>query len=227
MRQLLLVLSSLILSLILGCNGASSIVQLSPTTPLERGALGPFAASLVLVPRGERTLEEARAATEAEASGLAEYQVMDATRMGWLTLYLDAAQRADAEDARSKELAAFGAPSIQHFDAPVFIDNELPVGEGAVVYLVLAPLPWFRPRNLIEERMVGLVPRYTDLPGLSRKYFVLASRDRVGGIYLWEDGTVASAFYDEALASMRERYGTDPEVEHFEVLGVHAPPFSP
>lgn len=75
--------------------------------------------------------------------------------------------------------------------------------------------------------MVGLVPRYTDLPGLSRKYFVLASRDRVGGIYLWEDGTVASAFYDEALASMRERYGTDPEVEHFEVLGVHAPPFSP
>ena len=69
--------------------------------------------------------------------------------------------------------------------------------------------------------MVARVPEYTDLVGLSRKYFVLASGDRVGGIYLWQDDAAAESLYDEVWrAQIRERYGSDPEVTRFAVLGV-------
>ena len=94
---------------------------------------------------------------------------------------------------------------------------------------MLSPLPWFRPRGLVERRMVARAPEYLGLPGLARKYFVLASEARVGGLYLWRDEASARAYFDDAWrARVVERYGRAPEITRFDVLGVDAAPsFSP
>lgn len=60
-----------------------------------------------------------------------------------------------------------------------------------------------------------------------RKYFVLASGDRVGGMYLWEDASLADAYYDAAWHQrVVARYGAEPEMLRFIVLGVDAPTFT-
>jgi hypothetical protein len=225
MRHALLLLVTSMLS---ACGGATSVVPLDPSTPLARGALGPFTASLVLYPREGGSEDDVRALLRAglevrRPTEIAEYQVLDATQMGYLCLHRDAAQEADAAAWQS----TLGTPTIERFDAPVWIDNDDAESAAPILQIVLSPLPWFRPRNLIEERMVGRVPEYRDLLGLSRKYFVLASGDRVGGVYLWEDASLADAYYDAAWHEGNvARYGAEPELRRFEVLGVDAPTFT-
>ena len=213
---------ALALGAVAGCGGATEVRPLSATTPLERGALGPFTVSLTLVARSDRDREASAAwleqgLEERRATQLAEYRVLSVDEMGWIALHRDA-----REERRARRPT--GA-TVQHFDAPVVLDNADEPSEREEVVLVLYPLPWFRPRSLIEERMVERSEEYRGLAGLARKYFVLASEDRVGGLYLWRDRESAEAYYDEAWrARVTERYGRPPEISRFEVVGVDAAP---
>ena len=213
---------SLLALLLAGC-GATTVQSLDGTTPLTRGALGPFSATLTLLPREGRSVDDCRARLNAGRSRdtLAEYRVISEDHMGWIRLHRNSTEA-------SGVVSRPGA-TVTRFDAPVVIDNAQAITGHEGVYLVLSPLPWFRPRGLVERRMVARAPEYLGLPGLARKYFVLASEARVGGLYLWRDEASARAYFDDAWrARVVERYGRAPEITRFDVLGVDAAPsFSP
>ena len=61
-------------------------------------------------------------------------------------------------------------------------------------------------------------PKYQNVPGLLRKYYLLADEGRVGGgVYLWENRDAADALYDEAWrAGLESRYGHPPTIEYYE-----------
>lgn len=68
------------------------------------------------------------------------------------------------------------------------------------------------------QRFESSAPKYRNLPGLIRKYYVLSEDGRVaGGIYLWESRTAAESIYS---GGWRERvttlYGTVPVIAWFE-----------
>jgi hypothetical protein len=61
-------------------------------------------------------------------------------------------------------------------------------------------------------------PKYRDVPGLIRKYYLLSEEgNTAGGVYLWASRDAAKAMYNpEWFAFIREKYGVDPEVTYFE-----------
>lgn len=61
-------------------------------------------------------------------------------------------------------------------------------------------------------------PKYKNLPGLVRKYY-LCSEDgrRAGGVYLWQTRAAAEAVYTgEWKARVKELYGSEPEIAWFD-----------
>lgn len=70
-----------------------------------------------------------------------------------------------------------------------------------------------RLRRLLEDT----VPRYREVPGLRRKYFI-GGPTASGGVYEWQSRDAAAAFHDETWrARMQSLYGASPEVEFFDV----------
>src|SRR5262245_21920748 len=68
------------------------------------------------------------------------------------------------------------------------------------------------------RRFEGSAPKYQNLPGLVRKYYVVAEDGRrAGGVYLWESRQAAEAVYS---GEWRERvtalYGGAPTITWFE-----------
>ena len=77
-----------------------------------------------------------------------------------------------------------------------------------------------KPVSLEEfERMfASTAPKYQNLPGLIRKYY-LRSDDgrRAGGVYLWESKAAAEAVYTgEWKARVEQLYGSTPEISWFD-----------
>jgi heme-degrading monooxygenase HmoA len=62
------------------------------------------------------------------------------------------------------------------------------------------------------------VPKFEQMPGLIRKYFLLSEDGRYGGsVYLWETREQALAFHDERWKEfMRGKYGHRPHVTIYE-----------
>lgn len=59
-------------------------------------------------------------------------------------------------------------------------------------------------------------PKYQDIPGLIRKYF-MGNGERAGGWYEWETKAHAEAYYTlEWEKFITENYGTDLSVEYFD-----------
>jgi hypothetical protein len=77
-----------------------------------------------------------------------------------------------------------------------------------------------KPLTLDEARKIFLstAPKYQDVAGLIRKYYVLSQDgSTVGGIYLWNSQVEAEAMYSESWrAFVREKYGTDPTVTYMD-----------
>lgn len=77
-----------------------------------------------------------------------------------------------------------------------------------------------KPLTLDEARKIFLstAPKYQDVPGLIRKYYVLSQDgSTVGGIYLWNSQAEAEAMYSESWrAFVREKYNTDPTVTYMD-----------
>jgi hypothetical protein len=76
------------------------------------------------------------------------------------------------------------------------------------------------PISLAEaaKRFEGSAPKYRNVPGLVRKYYIRSEDGRVaGGIYLWESREQAERVYN---AEWRERvetlYGSTPSITWFD-----------
>jgi Putative mono-oxygenase ydhR len=68
------------------------------------------------------------------------------------------------------------------------------------------------------RRFEASAPKYQNLPGLVRKYYVLAEDGRrAGGVYLWESRQAAEAVYSgEWRERVTKLYGTAPSITWFE-----------
>lgn len=59
-------------------------------------------------------------------------------------------------------------------------------------------------------------PRYRDLPGLVRKYYLFGEDGRAGGVYLWRSRAEAEAAYGpEWQRLVAEKYGVPPTIAYF------------
>lgn len=66
------------------------------------------------------------------------------------------------------------------------------------------------------EAFKGSAPRYQNLPGLVRKYYLFGDGEG-GGVYLWKSRADAERVYTPEWRRMiAERYGTEPEITFFE-----------
>lgn len=63
-----------------------------------------------------------------------------------------------------------------------------------------------------REVFLSTAPKYKDLPGLIRKYYVLSEDGATaGGVYLWNSKEDAERVYtDEWKSFVRGKYGSDP-----------------
>jgi hypothetical protein len=87
-----------------------------------------------------------------------------------------------------------------------------------ITTLVQFKLP--QPITLEKARDVfsGTAPKYREIPGLIRKYYVLSSDGgTAGGVYLWKSREDAERLYtDEWKTFIRDKYGAEPVVIYFE-----------
>lgn len=69
-----------------------------------------------------------------------------------------------------------------------------------------------------REVFSGTAPKYRDVPGLIRKYYVLSQDGgTAGGVYLWRSREEAGRLYtDEWKKFIRDKYGAEPSVIYFE-----------
>jgi hypothetical protein len=68
------------------------------------------------------------------------------------------------------------------------------------------------------ELYQGSAPRYRDLAGLVRKYYLFDEKGHVGGgVYLWKSRADADRVYTKDWRKMiAERYGAEPEISYFD-----------
>jgi hypothetical protein len=68
------------------------------------------------------------------------------------------------------------------------------------------------------RRFESSAPKYQNLPGLIRKYYIRAQDGRAaGGIYLWESRKAAEAVYSgEWLKRVEQLYGGKPVITWFD-----------
>jgi hypothetical protein len=87
-----------------------------------------------------------------------------------------------------------------------------------ITVMVQFKLPNAMSLDQARQVFLGTAPKYRDLPGLIRKYYVLSEDGATaGGIYLWHSKPEAEAFYTPQWTSfVRERYGTDPRLTYFD-----------
>ena len=86
-----------------------------------------------------------------------------------------------------------------------------------ITTLVQIKMPASMSLEKAREVFSGTAPKYRDVPGLIRKYYLLSEDGRTaGGVYLWESRDAAENMYNkEWYAFIREKYGMDPDVSYF------------
>jgi len=88
---------------------------------------------------------------------------------------------------------------------------------------MITALVQFKLKNAItpekaKELFAASAPKFRNVPGLVRKYYLLAEDGRTaGGVYLWETRAASEAVYTpEWRKSIEERYGTQPTITWFD-----------
>jgi heme-degrading monooxygenase HmoA len=88
--------------------------------------------------------------------------------------------------------------------------------------MITAVVQFALPKSVSLEEAARIfessAPKYKNLPGLIRKYY-LRSEDgrRAGGVYLWESKAAAEAVYNgEWRARVKQLYGGEPEIAWFD-----------
>ena len=87
-----------------------------------------------------------------------------------------------------------------------------------ITALVQFKLPQPVSREKAQELFVGSAPKYRELSGLIRKYFLLSEDGgTAGGVYLWKSKKDAEGLYTKEWENtIRARYGAVPSVTYFE-----------
>lgn len=69
-----------------------------------------------------------------------------------------------------------------------------------------------------REIFAGTAPKYREIAGLIRKYYVLAEDGATaGGVYLWKSREDAERLYTgDWKKFIRDKYGAEPSVTYFE-----------
>lgn len=67
-----------------------------------------------------------------------------------------------------------------------------------------------------KRRFQESAPRYRDMPGLVRKYYLFGN-GKGGGVYLWESREAAEAVYQGVWReNLRKLYGAEPVITYFD-----------
>jgi hypothetical protein len=87
-----------------------------------------------------------------------------------------------------------------------------------ITALVQFRLPQPVTREKAKEVFLGSAPKYREVPGLVRKYYVLSQDGTTaGGVYLWRSRADAERLYTEEWKGVvRGRYGAEPAITYFE-----------
>lgn len=80
------------------------------------------------------------------------------------------------------------------------------------------PLPPDVERPALRQELEAVAPHFKAIPGLIRKYFLLAEDGAAcGGVYLWDSMADARAFSEGPLRAMiRQKFSVDPQITYFE-----------
>ena len=86
-----------------------------------------------------------------------------------------------------------------------------------ITALVQFKLPQPITRDKARELFSNTAPKYRDVQGLIRKYYILSEDGGTGGgIYLWRSRADAERLYtDEWKKFIAEKYGNEPSVQYF------------
>ena len=74
-----------------------------------------------------------------------------------------------------------------------------------------------RTQDELKTALADAAPKYQQVEGLVRKYFIAAQDGQtVGGVYLWKSHADAERlFTDEWRQTITEKYGTEPSIMYF------------
>ena len=72
--------------------------------------------------------------------------------------------------------------------------------------------------EVLKEIFAASVPKFQQVPGLLRKYYLLSDDgNTAGGVYLWKSRAEAEALYTQEWKRMIEdKYGSQPVLSYFE-----------
>jgi hypothetical protein len=86
-----------------------------------------------------------------------------------------------------------------------------------ITALVQFKLPKPLTSDEAQKIFLGTAPKYRDVKGLIRKYYLLSENgSTAGGVYLWESREEAERLYnDEWKKYIVEKYGTEPSITYF------------
>jgi hypothetical protein len=87
-----------------------------------------------------------------------------------------------------------------------------------ITALVQFKLPQPLSREKAREIFSGTAPKYCEIQGLIRKYYLLSEDGgTAGGVYLWESREDAERLYTAEWRNfIREKYGAEPALVYFE-----------
>ncbi len=87
-----------------------------------------------------------------------------------------------------------------------------------VTALIQFKLPQPISREKGQEIFLSTAPKYREVPGLLRKYYLLSMDGQTaGGVYLWKSREQAEQLYTEEWRKfILEKYGSEPSVTYFE-----------
>ena len=87
-----------------------------------------------------------------------------------------------------------------------------------ITALVQFKLPEPVTRDKAQEIFSSTAPKYREVQGLVRKYYLLSENGHTaGGVYLWNSREEAENLYtDEWKQVIHDRYGAQPEITYFE-----------
>jgi len=87
-----------------------------------------------------------------------------------------------------------------------------------ITAIVQIKLPEPMTRDKAQAVFADTAPKYRDVKGLIRKYYLLSEDGATaGGVYLWKSRQAAEQLYsDDWKAFIKKKYGTEPSVTYFD-----------
>jgi hypothetical protein len=113
------------------------------------------------------------------------------------------------------------AGEVRFFEVLAAIDNTpggtaVDADSSSVATLSISPLPAGADRQLLTQQLQAALVADRQVPGLLRRYFVLADQGRPGQISLWRDAASARRWFNGAGAVTARSSQADPTLEWFD-----------